>query len=276
LLAAVALLALGGGGTATAGSSDVLVEVYYLDDWDPVVDQHITFSLTIANTGESSTGSFWVDLYPDREEPPDQFEPGTQSCRIDPMGPTSSRYCEMTISYGAAGEYHWWVVVDREAEVWESNETNNIESNYLTVQTDSDDDLVGDQHDNCLFWPNPSQSVPAWPVPANDSDCDGVSNTRETYLGTDPTLQCAANSGSNNEPGADRWPYDMNDNQVANTLDVGVFVFTLNQSNPNHPGPSTNPLFNKRHDFNGNGIINTLDIGGYVFVLNKPCSPSGP
>jgi hypothetical protein len=57
---------------------------------------------------------------------------------------------------------------------------------------------------------------------------------------------------------------------------VGQFVFTLNETNPNHPGPNTNPDFNKRHDFNGNGTINTIDVGRYVFVLNESCTPSGP
>ena len=61
----------------------------------------------------------------------------------------------------------------------------------------------------------------------------------------------------------------MNDDARANSLDIGVFVFTLNLR-------STDQGFLQRHDLNANGAINTLDIGAYVFVLNHSCAPSGP
>jgi hypothetical protein len=146
---------------------------------------------------------------------------------------------------------------------------------YWYGTLDMDSDGHADPADNCPAWPNPSQALPNWSVPANDSDCDRFTNTIEKYLGTDPTRQCPQDTTSNNEA-IDSWPTDMNDNQISNTLDAGQFVFTLNQSNPNHPGPNTNPAFRPRHDFNANGIINTLDVGAYVFVLNKTCTGSGP
>jgi hypothetical protein len=151
----------------------------------------------------------------------------------------------------------------------------STETSWFTHAQDPDSDNDGDLDgaDNCKLWPNPSQALPNWSVPANDSDCDRFANNIETYLGTDPTLQCAANPGLNNEPLPDRWPADMNDNQVANTLDVGAFVFSLNSMNDQTP---PDPRWNQRHDFNGNGLINTQDIGAFVFVLNRSCSPSGP
>jgi hypothetical protein len=65
----------------------------------------------------------------------------------------------------------------------------------------------------------------------------------------------------------------MNDNRLANTLDVGQLVFSLN-SRANQTPPD--PRWNQRHDFNGNGVVNTIDVGAYVFVLNRSCSPFGP
>ena len=61
---------------------------------------------------------------------------------------------------------------------------------------------------------------------------------------------------------------DTNDNRIANTIDIGLFVFVLNET--------TAQAGSTRLDFNENGVINTIDVGRYVFVLNKTCSPSGP
>ena len=143
-------------------------------------------------------------------------------------------------------------------------------------QADGDTDGPGDACDNCPAWYNPSQMPPPnyGPKQGNgaDSDCDNFTDSRETYLGTDPTQHCAANTGIHNED-PDPWPVDTNDNMLANTIDVGALVFSLN-SFANQTPPDTR--WNQRHDFNGNGVVNTLDIGAYVFVLNESCSPSGP
>jgi hypothetical protein len=142
----------------------------------------------------------------------------------------------------------------------------------LAFNPDSDADGVLDGPDNCRLWPNPGQSLPNLGGPVlgtgGDSDCDRFTNTREQYLGTNPTQHCAANTGANNEPAPDHWPLDLNDNRTANTLDVGQFVFVLNET--------TAQAGSTRLDFNGNGTINTLDVGAYVFVLNRSCSLSGP
>ena len=136
---------------------------------------------------------------------------------------------------------------------------------------DSDADTVIDGTDNCKLWPNPSQGVgPDWGSTLGtgpDSDCDRFTNSRESYLGTDATRQCPANTGLNNEA-VDSWPLDTNDNRIANTIDAGQFVFVLNKT--------TAQAGSTRLDFNQNGIINTVDVGRYVFALNESCSPSGP
>jgi glucose/arabinose dehydrogenase len=134
---------------------------------------------------------------------------------------------------------------------------------------DSDSDALEDKADNCPTWPNPAQSIPTeWTVPAGDHDCDGFTNATERYLGTNAARQCAATTTANDEATADGWPVDMNDDGLANTIDVGQFVFTLNET--------TAEAGSTRHDFNGNGIINSVDVGRYVFVLNEACSPMGP
>lgn len=77
---------------------------------------------------------------------------------------------------------------------------------------DADGDGVPDVSDNCPYWANPTQALPAWSTTAapNDPDCDGFSNTVETYAGTNASLQCGANS----------WPPDFNSSGKVDLTDV--------------------------------------------------------
>jgi hypothetical protein len=145
-----------------------------------------------------------------------------------------------------------------------------------TPGPDTDADGVPDASDNCPSWANPSQSFPAWPVPANDADCDGFRDTTsaansapETYVGTDPALHCAANSGQDNEPSPDAWPVDFNDNRIVNGQDVGKFAPAYNK--PVAMGPFGG-LPGVRFDFSGNGIINGQDIGRFATFYNRTCA----
>ena len=239
--------------------------------------------MVIRNWGENCVECVpaTVDFYSHLNQPPGSHQAGDFACSLDipPSGMTA--VCEGTATYTHASTWQMWAQVDRLDTVfeWFGEANNTLGPQQITIRPDHDADAVEDEADNCPNWANPSQTLPSYGPTVGtgpDSDCDGFTDTREVYLGTDPTQHCAANTVTNNEDPPDHWPLDMNDNRLANTIDVGVFVFTLNESNPNHPGPSSNPAFNPRHDFNGNGTINTLDIGAYVFVLNESCTPSVP
>ena len=135
---------------------------------------------------------------------------------------------------------------------------------------DSDSDTLEDKLDNCPNWPNPGQADPDWTIPPNDDDCDGFANSRESYLGTDANEHCAANNTANNESPPDAWSLDMNDDQRANTVDVGAYVGKLGLDN-------TEVGWTARLDLNQspNGIINTVDVGMYVPRLGDLCTPTG-
>jgi hypothetical protein len=60
---------------------------------------------------------------------------------------------------------------------------------------------VPDGSDNCPAWPNPAQNSPVWAVPAGDIDCDGFTATRESFIGTDASDQCADTTIANDEEG---------------------------------------------------------------------------
>jgi hypothetical protein len=140
----------------------------------------------------------------------------------------------------------------------------------LAFNPDTDADGVTDGPDNCRLWPNPTQTMPAWALLVNDSDCDGFTQAREIYLTTEPTKHCAASTTANNEPPPDFWPLDMNDSRQINTVDVGAFVGKLGLDN-------TEAGWTARLDLSqsANGIINTVDVGMYVGRLGNLCAPIG-
>ena len=72
-------------------------------------------------------------------------------------------------------------------------------------------------------------------------------------MGTDPADACA-NTPDPNDEADDKWPPDINDDQIANILDLVHFT-------PPYFGASPpDPNYSERKDLNGDGIINLLDI----------------
>ena len=141
-----------------------------------------------------------------------------------------------------------------------------VENGTVTcASSDSDGDGVPDGQDNCPAWPNPSQNLPPWTVPAGDADCDSFTDAIETFVGTDPNDPCA-NTAAANDEADDRWPADTNDNQLINVFDVVPYIAALNSVSP---GPS----YTVRLDLNASNNINTFDLVPFIQVLNKACSP---
>jgi hypothetical protein len=155
---------------------------------------------------------------------------------------------------------------------------DNCPTMHNPEQGVADEDGDGEVCDNCPRWPNPSQVLPDWPVPAGDEDCDGfpggvaASGTGpETYIGTDRNMHCAASGVPNDESVPDAWPADFNDNQIVSGQDVGVFAPAYGNAASAGPFGTAN-LPGVRFDFNGNGIINGQDIGKFSFYYNKTCA----
>ena len=257
---------------AEAGSSDIVINGYFQGPAEAVENQPVTFTVTVTNTGGSTSGDFWVDIYADLEDPPATGDFGDDFCRILSLGASGSAMCDVSLIYPAEGTYEMYIQADTENEVIEPNESNNVSGpNFIVVVGDADADSVGNPTDNCLLWPNPSQNLPPWIVPAGDSDCDGFSDVRETDMTTDPTTHCAADTGVNNEDPPDFWPFDMDDNRRANTIDIGFYVGKLGLVDG---APGWTPRLNLSQQ-GMTRIINTVDIGLYVPRLGNLCSPIG-
>jgi hypothetical protein len=112
----------------------------------------------------------------------------------------------------------------------------------------------------------PNGLVPPWPVPTNDSDCDGFTSARETFVGTDPNKGCAADNVPNNEPPPDAWPVDFNNDQLSGLSDVSRYSAVFGSHSPGPP-------YDSRFDLNGDGRITLPDIAMFSQFFGKRCSP---
>jgi parallel beta-helix repeat protein len=175
-----------------------------------------------------------------------------------------------TVAPVANGRYITAVAAPNGAP-YNSSEFSNCVQVGTTALPDSDGDGVPNTTDTCPNWPNPSQAMPVWALPANDPDCDGFTSALELYLTTTPTQQCAATGTADDELSPDFWPLDTNDSRQINTVDVGAFVGKLGLDNTEIGWTARLNL-----DQSPNGIINTVDVGLYVGRLGIACSPSGP
>ncbi len=159
------------------------------------------------------------------------------------------------------------IVADVNTNLPDSNSNGTIDA-----CEDTDGDGIKNSADNCPNWSNASQALPVWPVPAGDSDCDGFPDTvaasgkaPESFLNTVMTQHCAANSGANNEPLPDAWPFDFNDDQLAGTQDIIKYGPVFNKH-------TTDAGYDARYNLNGDTLIGTQDIIKFGPAFNKRCA----
>jgi len=131
-----------------------------------------------------------------------------------------------------------------------------------TDPPDVDGDGVPDAEDNCPAWPNPSQALPPWTVPAGDEDCDGFPSTvaaggrgPETAIGTDPADPCPDDASD------DAWPMDFDMNTTVNIIDVLFFAT-----------PILSGQYDSRFDLNANGVVNIIDVLMFGPFMMQSCT----
>ncbi|MCH7484470.1 MAG: thrombospondin type 3 repeat-containing protein [Chloroflexi bacterium] len=122
-----------------------------------------------------------------------------------------------------------------------------------TDPPDWDADGVPDASDNCPAWPNSGQGLPPWPIPVDDSDCDGFDDAAETFLSTDPGMAC------DDGLGLPDWPPDFDDNKAVDIVDVLALK----------------PVFGAisvRHDLDASGgPVNIVDVLAIKPVFGAGC-----
>jgi hypothetical protein len=130
--------------------------------------------------------------------------------------------------------------------------TDNCPNVANSDQENGDGDEFGDACDGC------PTVVQHWNVPAGDSDCDGFSDSREAFLGTNPNQMCPTGVGD------DVWPPDFNQNKLVN---IGDYV-SFNPHLFTRPGDAG---YNVRWDLNQNDLINLSDYLTLNQFIFKRC-----
>ncbi len=121
---------------------------------------------------------------------------------------------------------------------------------------DSDGDGVTDADDNCPAWPNADQSLPTWPVVADDPDCDGWNTGDESFIVTDPNLAC----------GAAAWPPDFNDSNKVDIFDIIILKPAFFSTAPGPP-------YQARFDLKPDDKIDIFDIIRLKPFFFLSCTP---
>ncbi len=134
---------------------------------------------------------------------------------------------------------------------------NNAEASPTpTPAPDADGDGVPDSEDNCPAWPNTDQSLPLWPVPADDPDCDGFTTGDEGFIGTDANSAC----------GVAAWPPDFNDSNDVDVFDVNILKPAFFSTPPGPP-------YDVRLDLLPDSSIDIFDVNLIKQVFFLSCTP---
>lgn len=100
------------------------------------------------------------------------------------------------------------------------------------------------------------QCAAPWATPAGDSDCDGFTSARESFIGTDPDLAC----------GVAAWPVDQDDDLKAGLSDILAYIPVFGTTGPGLP-------YRARFDLTGDGVIGLSDVLLYIPFFNITCTP---
>ncbi|HEY5625903.1 MAG TPA: hypothetical protein VIT93_05400 [Dehalococcoidia bacterium] len=139
---------------------------------------------------------------------------------------------------------------------------NNAGTSGPLSELDWDGDGVLNASDNCRSWPNASQTLPPWSIPAGDDDCDGFSASAEDTLGTHPDDACGFTAGGDTR--SDVWPVDLVENNTINIFDVLALKTPF--------GGSVPPV-DPRFDLVPNATINIFDVLALKPFFGSTCTP---
>lgn len=107
---------------------DLVVESFSCDQQDTAVqDTDLDFHCTVRNVGSVASDTFWVNLFPDHDGPPQPGEFGYPYQLVSGgLAPGASHDCDFTYAYTAPGLVHAYVKVDTNDMIDEADEDNNI------------------------------------------------------------------------------------------------------------------------------------------------------
>jgi hypothetical protein len=144
----------------------------------------------------------------------------------------------------------------------------SADGRYVTFRSLATNLVAGDTNDRSdIFIRDLGQCFAApWVVPTGDTDCDGFTDVREVFSGTNALITCPATPQANDENPPDVWPADFNDDQLVTGSDVLKFSVGYGSSAPGPP-------YTVRVDLSGDGLITGADILKLSPYYGKKCTP---
>jgi hypothetical protein len=120
--------------------SDLFVQSITTNPVSPQPNQSVDVTVAVRNQGTGHTANpFAIDFYSSRATAPSTGLAGDFRCYIyEGLEPGATATCinyDVAIKYPSAGSYNMWAQVDTDLDVTESNETNNILGQPITVCT---------------------------------------------------------------------------------------------------------------------------------------------
>jgi hypothetical protein len=136
---------------------------------------------------------------------------------------------------------------------------------------DTDGDGVPDRLDNCPTCFNPQQTLPPWPVPADDPDCDGFNTKMDDFTGGLPLVACP-NTPAPGDEVKDAWPPDFNDDQRVDALDAMILQPLIGAIDISDcETGAEDPRYNHRFDLNADFRINAVDGMMLQAFMGRSC-----
>jgi len=117
--------------------------------------EQVQITVEFANQGAADAGSFYLDLYKNRDTAPSSGDLGDKFIKISGLAAGASSSHTFTCTYNSTGTKKIWAQIDTDGVVEESDETNNIYGPYYHNVTEPLPDLT---ITDITSSPNPSTS----------------------------------------------------------------------------------------------------------------------
>src|SRR5438132_2504713 len=179
---------------------------------------------------------------------------GPQTFVITVLGRSSPHNNAVVTNPSTAGSYGWTGSFTSSGGGFMANASDSV---CIGNACDADADGRPDVSDNCPLWPNASQGLPLWTVPANDPDCDGFTSAVEDLAGTNALVECGFNA----------WPADINNDTFSDISDIAALTANFGMSVP--PAPA-------RYDIAPDVVddfVDITDISRMTGLFGLTCAP---
>jgi len=175
---------------------------------------------------------------------------------ITVLGRSSPHNNAVVTNPSSAGSYAW-----NGSYVSFGGEHSTIASDSVCIGNtcDADADTRPDVSDNCPLWPNASQALPVWAVPAGDLDCDGFPSALEDLAGTNALVHCGFNA----------WPADVNNDTFSDITDIAALTGVFGMSVP--PAPARSNIAPDIPD----SLVDITDIARMTSFFGLTCACAG-